>query len=59
MTLGLTSGDPPTFQARMRKMLTKNIGILYYRLPMSRHPKSDLYRAVGSLEELDNMGEDS
>jgi hypothetical protein len=27
--------------------------------PMSRHPKSDLYRAVGSLEELDNMGEDS
>ena len=58
MTLGLTSADSDRFQARVRKMLTKNIGILYYHLPVSSHPKSVLYSGVGGIEELDYMGED-
>jgi predicted Zn-dependent protease len=58
MTLGLASAESPTFQARMRKMLTKNIGILYYCLLVSRHPRSVLYWAVWGIEELDYMGED-
>ncbi len=58
MTLGLQSSDLEIFQARIRKMLTKDIGILYYHLPVSSHPKSVLYSGVGGIEELDYMGED-
>ena len=44
--------------SRLRKMVTKNIGILFYHLPQSDDPRSVLYRNVGGIEELDNMGED-
>ena len=44
--------------SRLRKMVTKNIGILYYHLPQSDDPRSVLYRNVGGIEELDQMGED-
>ena len=42
----------------LRKMVTKNIGILYYRLPQSDDPRSVLYKNVGGIEELDYMGEE-
>jgi predicted Zn-dependent protease len=58
MTLGLTSADSDRFETRIRKMLSKNIGTLYYRLPVSSHPQSVLYSGVGGIEELDYMGED-
>jgi predicted Zn-dependent protease len=45
-------------QMRLRKMVTKNIGVLYYRLPQSDNPKSVLYRNVGGIQELDYMGEE-
>ena len=45
-------------QTRFRKMLTKNIGILYYNLPASDDPRSVLYRNVGGISELDYMGEE-
>lgn len=45
-------------QTRLRKMVTKNIGILYYHLPQSDNPKSVLYRNVGGIRELDYMGEE-
>jgi len=44
--------------SRLRKMVTKNIGVLYYRLPLSDHPRSVLYKDVGGVEELDYMGEE-
>jgi predicted Zn-dependent protease len=44
--------------SRLRKMITKNIGILYYRLPQSNHPRSVLYKNVGGISELDYMGEE-
>lgn len=45
-------------QTRLRKMVTKNIGILYYHLPASNDPRSVLYRNVGGISELDYMGEE-
>jgi predicted Zn-dependent protease len=44
--------------ARLRKMVTKNIGLLYYDLQPSDNPRSVLYRKVGGVKDLDYMGED-
>ncbi len=43
---------------RLRKMVTKYIGILYFRLPQSDDPRSVLYREIGGISELDYMGEE-
>ena len=43
---------------RLRKMVTKNVGILYYHLPPNDNPRSVLYRNVGGIRELDYMRED-
>ena len=43
---------------RLRKMVTKNVGILYFHLPQSDDPRSVLYRSVGGIQELDYMGEE-
>ena len=54
-------GDPADenlLRTRLRKMVTKNIGILYYQKPLSENPRSVLYSNVGGIEELDAMGED-
>jgi tetratricopeptide (TPR) repeat protein len=45
-------------EARMRKMVLKNIGMLYYLMPTNHDPKSVLYGNVGGVEDLDNMSED-
>ena len=57
MGLGLTANESSVFKARLRKMVTKNLGILYYHLPVSMNPRSALYGNIGGLEELDSMGE--
>jgi predicted Zn-dependent protease len=43
---------------RLRKIVTKDIGILYYGLPQSQNPKSVLYNQIMGIEELDEVGED-
>jgi predicted Zn-dependent protease len=43
---------------RLRKIVTKDIGILYYGLPQSQDPKSVLYSQIMGIEELDQVGED-
>jgi cytochrome c-type biogenesis protein CcmH/NrfG/predicted Zn-dependent protease len=55
--LGGSANDLLT-ESRMRKMLLKNIGILYYHLPVNHDPKSVLYEDVGEVADLDKMGED-
>ena len=45
-------------RSRLRKMVTKNIGVLYYRLEQSDDPRSVMYRSVGGIQELDYMGEE-
>jgi predicted Zn-dependent protease len=49
--------DPGRFTARLHKMVAKNIGIMYYGLPISQDPRSVLYGQIGGLAELDRMTE--
>jgi predicted Zn-dependent protease len=44
--------------ARLRKMVTKNIGVLYFELRQSDDPVSVLYDNILGLDDLDGMGED-
>jgi predicted Zn-dependent protease len=45
-------------ETRLRKMVTKDIGILYYGLDPSRNPRSVLYSQILGIEELDQVGEE-
>jgi hypothetical protein len=45
-------------RTRLRKMVTKNVGVLYFHLPQSDDPRSVLYRNVGGIRDLDYMGEE-
>lgn len=45
-------------EARLRKMVTKNIGLMHYGLRPSDDPRSVLYGRVGGISELDRMSED-
>jgi tetratricopeptide (TPR) repeat protein len=55
--LGGAANDVLT-EARLRKMLLKNIGVLYYLYPTNYDPKSVLYDEVRGVEDLDKMGDD-
>jgi hypothetical protein len=55
------SGEPADVsdpETRVRKMVTKDIAILYYGKPQSNDPHSVLYNQIGGIEELDQVGED-
>jgi tetratricopeptide (TPR) repeat protein len=43
---------------RFRKMVMKNIGVLYYQMSPNSNPKSVLYNNIDGIEELDRMGEE-
>jgi len=54
-------GDAPNdalLRSRLRKMVTKNVGIMYFGLPFSDNPKSALYRNILGVDDLDRMTED-
>ena len=55
--MGLFQADDQRIAARLRKMVGKNIGILYFGLNMSRDPASMLYANIGGPQELDAMSE--
>lgn len=50
--------DPKIVEARARKMITKDIGLLHYRLQPSYDFSSALYDYIDDVEDLDDMGED-
>ena len=50
--------DPELLRSRVRKMLTKSIGIMYFNRKPTDDPRSVLYANVLGLDELDAMGED-
>ena len=50
--------DEKLLQSRLRKMVTKNIGVLCYGLPLSGDPRSVLYGNIGGTDELDVITED-
>jgi hypothetical protein len=54
--LGITPGEE-LLRSRLRKMVLKNIGIMYYGLPVSRDPRSVLYGNVLGPDDLDYMSE--
>jgi hypothetical protein len=58
MDLGSSLLPEARIENRLRKMVSKNIGILYYRLPASNDPASVLYNNVGGISDLDRMGEE-
>jgi predicted Zn-dependent protease len=49
--------DEELLMSRLRKMVAKNIGIMFYGLPVSGNPRSVLYGDIGGLDELDGMSE--
>ncbi len=48
----------PIVMSRLRKMVMRDIGVLYYGLPLNRDPFSVLYVDLLGLDDLDRMGED-
>ena len=56
--LGIIPVSHERMVSRLRKMVTKNIGILYFRLPSSEDPRSVLYGKIGGPQEFDRMSED-
>lgn len=58
MNLGASLVSAEKLNSRLRKMVTKNIGILYYGLQPSDNSQSVLYKNVGGISELDYMGEE-
>ena len=56
MSLGRASEEKA--HSRLRKMVTKNIGLMYFKLQQSDDPRSVLYKDIGGISELDAMGEE-
>lgn len=50
--------DPALLQQRLRKMITKNIAILYYGRGSSTDPRSVLYGSILGVDDLDRIGEE-
>ena len=55
--MGVFQADDDRIMARLRKMVGKNIGIMYFGLQMSADPASMLYANIGGPQELDAMSE--
>lgn len=51
-------GFEATSTKRLRKMVTKDIGILYYGMSPNGDPKSVLYGGILGIQELDQVSED-
>ncbi len=54
-------GEPSeqaTLRNRLRKMVTKDLGILYFAKPQSDSPRSVLYSGIMGIQELDQVSED-
>jgi tetratricopeptide (TPR) repeat protein len=49
------SADGDLVDSRLRKMVMKDIGLLFYRLPESDNPKSVLYHDISEVEDFDRM----
>ena len=50
--------DATLFESRLRKMISKNIGLIYYGLPTSPNPRSAMFGNILGVDDLDRMTED-
>ena len=55
--MGVFAADEERIMARLRKMVGKNIGIMYFGLSASNDPVSMLYADIGGPQELDAMSD--
>lgn len=44
--------------SRLRKVVTKDVGMLYFGLPQNGNPKSVMYEFVVGIDDLDQVGDD-
>jgi predicted Zn-dependent protease len=54
-------GEPPgeaTPLKRLRKVITKDLGILLFEKSPSKNPRSVLYDGIGGIQELDEVSDD-
>lgn len=45
-------------RSRLRKMVLKNVGLIYYGLPASNNPRSVMFNNVLGVDDLDRMSEE-
>lgn len=45
-------------RSRLRKMVLKNVGLMYYGLPASNNPRSVMFNNVLGVDDLDRMSEE-
>ena len=50
--------DAAVLESRLRKMISKNVGIIYYGLPTSDNPRSAMFGNILGVDDLDRMTED-
>ena len=50
--------DPQRLEVRLRKMVTKNLGMLYFGLDQSSDRRSVMFGPILGLGDLDSIGED-
>jgi len=50
--------DPQLLEIRLRKMVTKNLGVLYFGLDQSSDRRSVMFGPILGLGDLDSIGED-
>jgi predicted Zn-dependent protease len=53
-----TPVDSVALHSRLTKMISRELGFLYYRLPISRNQKSVMRSSIMGVDELDDLGED-
>ncbi len=54
---GLDASDRAIAQCRLRKLVTRNLGVLHYQRPFNDDPKSPLASSLLGLDDLDAMAE--
>jgi predicted Zn-dependent protease len=52
------AADRELLETRVRKIVGKNVGVLYLRLPLSSNPRSLLYDRILGPDDLDHMTEE-
>ena len=50
--------DGTSLRDRLRKVVTKDVGMLYYGKEASENPRSVLYSGIAGIQELDQVSED-
>ena len=50
--------DPSLLRLRLRKVVAKTVGLLYYRHLVNDNPRTALYHALSTVQDIDRVSED-